>query len=131
MSTTDMSTVAPACKANISLAGRQIRIRFGRLWLAISGVLLAALILFKAPWYCRLLLFVPTTLSAVGFLQAARNTCIRRAAEGTFEHEDLSMTKAPDDEVAASRKVAGGIRRDMILIGLAGAAIGVATAAIR
>ncbi len=41
------------------------------------------------------------------------------------------MTKAPDDEVAASRKVAGGIRRDMILVGLAGAAIGVATAAIR
>jgi len=131
MSTTDMSSVAPACKANISSAGRQLRIRFGMLWLVISGVLLAALILLEAPWYCRLLLFVPTTLSAVGFLQAGRNTCIRRAAEGTFEHEDLSMTKAPDNEVAASRKVAGGIRRDMILVGLAGAAIGVASAAIR
>lgn len=126
-----MSSVAPPCKANISSAGRQLRIRFGMLWLVISGVLLAALILLKAPWYCRLLLFVPTTLSAVGFLQAGRNTCIRRAAEGTFEHEDLSMTKAPDDEVAASRKVAAGIRRDMILVGLASAAIGVASVAIR
>ena len=131
MSTTDMSTVAPACKANISSAGRRFRMRFGALWLGISAVLLLVLVALKAPWYCRLLLFVPTTLSAVGFLQAARNTCIRRAAEGTFEHEDLSMTKAPDDDVAASRKVAGGIRRDMILVGLAGAAIGVATAAIR
>jgi hypothetical protein len=131
MSTTDMSTVAPACKANISSAGRRIRMRFGTLWLGISGVLLLGLIALKAPWYCRLLLFLPAALSAVGFLQAGRNTCIRRAAEGTFEHEDLSMTKAPDDEVAVSRKVAGGIRRDMILIGLAAAAIGVATASIR
>ena len=131
MSTTDMSTVAPECKDNISSAGRRIRMRFGTLWLGISGVLLLGLVALKAPWYWRLLLFVPTTLSAVGFLQVARNTCIRRAAEGTFEHEDLSMTKAPDDEVAASRKVAGSIRRDMILVGLAGAAIGVATAAIR
>ncbi len=131
MSTTDMSTVAPACKANISSAGRRLRTRFGILWVIVFSVLLLGLMALEAPWYCRLLLFVPATLAAVGFLQVSRNTCIRRAAEGTFEHEDLTMTKAPDDEVAASRKVAAGIRRDMILVGFAGAAIGVATVALR
>ncbi len=62
MSTTDMSTVAPECKDNISSAGRRIRMRFGTLWLGISGVLLLGLVALKAPWYWRLLLFVPTTL---------------------------------------------------------------------
>ena len=126
-----MSESAAACKSNISPAGRRIRTRFGTLWLVISGVLLATLVALKASWYCRLLMFVPATLSAVGYLQARRNTCIARAAEGTFEHHDLSKTKAPDDEVAASRAVAGGIRRDMVLVGLVGAVIGVATVAIR
>jgi hypothetical protein len=131
MSTTDMSMVAPACKANISPAGRRIRTRFGAIFLVISVAILVVLVALRAPWYCRLLLFIPVSMSAVGFLQARRNTCIRRAAEGTFEHDDLSMTKAPDDEVAASRAVAGGIRRDMVLAGLVGAAIGVATVVIR
>lgn len=126
-----MSTAAPPCKPNISPAGRRIRTRFGTFWLVISGVLLAALLALKAPWYCRTLMFVPVALSAVGFLQVWRDTCIRRAAEGTFEHDDLSMTKAPDDDVAASRAVAVGIRRDTVLAGLVGAAIGVATVAIR
>jgi len=126
-----MSDDAVACKANISPAGRRQRIRFGKTSLIVSIALLVGLVALRAPWYWRLLLFVPASMMAVGFLQARRNTCIRRAAEGTFEHDDFSMTKAPDDEVAASREVAAGIRRDMLLVGLLGAAIGVATAAIR
>jgi hypothetical protein len=126
-----MSGDALSCKANISPAGRRQRIRFGRMSLVVSIALLVGLVALRAPWYWRLLLFIPASMMAVGFLQARRNTCIRRAAEGTLEHDDFSMTKAPDDEVAASRAVAGGIRRDMLLVGLLGAAIGVATAAIR
>jgi hypothetical protein len=96
-----------------------------------SAALLILLVALRAPWYGRLSLFFPASMSAVGFLQVRRNTCIARAAEGTFEHDDFSTTKAPDDNVAASRAVATGIRRDMILIGIVGAAIGVASAAIR
>jgi hypothetical protein len=77
------------------------------------------------------LLFLPGATAAVGLLQARRNTCIKRAAEGTFEHDDFSTTQAPDDEVAASRVVAAGIRRDTVLAGLVAAAIGVASAVIR
>ena len=114
------------CKPNISTAGRLRRIRFGNQWLVVSVALLVALVVFRVRWYWGLLMFLPAAMSAVGFLQASRHTCVMRAKEGTFEHEDFSTTKAPDEEVAASRSVAAGINRDTFLIGLAGAAIGVA-----
>jgi hypothetical protein len=113
------------CKPNISAAGRRRRIRFGNQWLVASVALLVALVVFRVRWYWGLLMFLPAAMSAVGFLQASRHTCVMRAKEGTFEHEDFSTTKAPDEEVAASRAVAAGINRDTVLIGLAGAAIGI------
>ena len=123
-----MSDLAPACKANISPSGRRRRMRFGNQWLVVSVALLVVLVVMRVPWYGGLALFVPAALSAVGFLQARRNTCVMRAKEGTFEHDDFSATKAPDAEVAASRAVAAKINRDVILIGIAGAAIGVLVA---
>lgn len=104
--------------------------RFGNQWLIVSVALLIVLIVLRVPWYAGLLMFIPASLAAVGFLQARRNTCVMRAKEGTFEHEDFSTTKAPDDEVAASRAMASTINRDTILVGLAGAAIGVAVAVL-
>jgi hypothetical protein len=121
-------SAAPACKANISPSGRRRRLRFGNQWLIVSVALLVVLVVMRVPWYSGLLLFIPAALSAVGILQARRNTCIMRAKEGTFEHDDFSATKAPDAEVAASRAVAAQINRDVILIGIAGAAIGVVVA---
>jgi hypothetical protein len=121
-----MSDTAPACKPNISAAGRRRRSRFGNQWLIASVVLLVLLVLFRVRWYWGLTLFLPSALSAVGFLQASRNTCVMRAREGTFENEDFSTIKAPENEVVASRAVAALINRDTVLIGLAGAAIGVA-----
>jgi len=114
------------CKSNISSAGRRRRIRFGNHCLVASVVLLVALVVLRVRWTWGLTMFLPVALSAVGFLQAKRDTCVMRAKEGTFEHEDFSATKAPDDEVAASRLVAATINRDSVLIGLCGAAIGVA-----
>ena len=115
---------AVACKPNISAAGRRRRIRFGNQWLVASVALLVALVVFRVRWYWGLTMFLPAAMSAVGFLQASRHTCVMRAKEGTFEHEDFSTTKAPDEEVTASRAVAAGINRDTVLIGLAGAALG-------
>jgi hypothetical protein len=89
---------------------------------------MVAFALFHVPWQWRSLVFLPAALSATGFLQARRNTCIAHAARGTFEHEDFSATKAPLEDVAASRKVAIGIRRDAVLVGLAVSALSVALA---
>lgn len=96
-----------------------------------SAVGLAVLVLSVVlhwAWYVRSgAVFAPAALAATGFLQAARRTCIARAKEGTFENEDFSTKPAPADEVAASRRVAAGIRRDAILIGLAAAAVAAAS----
>jgi hypothetical protein len=126
-----VSEVVLSCKANISPAGRLRRVRVRTVGLGLFVVLLVILVATRAAWYWRLVLFLPGAVAAVGLLQARRNTCIKRADEGTFEHDDFSTTKAPDDEVAASRVVAAGIRRDTLLAGLVAAAIGVASAALR
>ncbi len=95
---------------------------------AVGVGLAVASIALHWPIWARAMWFMPGALAATGFLQAKRNTCVAHAAKGTFEHEDFSTTKAPDDEVAASRKVAATIKRDAILIGLASAALGFASA---
>jgi hypothetical protein len=120
-----MSAAAPACKTNISPAGRRRRASLANRSLIFSVVLLVILVVMRVAWYWGLVLFLPAALSAINFLQVSRNTCVARAKAGTFEHDDFSATKAPDDEVAASRVVAATITRDGLLIGLAGAAIGV------
>jgi hypothetical protein len=123
----DVMAEAAPCKPNISAAGRRRRIRFGNQWLIVSAALLVLLVVLRARWYWGLTMFVPAALSAIGHLQASRHTCVMRAKEGTFEHEDFSTTKAAVEEVVASRAVAATINRDTILIGLCGAAIGVAS----
>jgi len=116
------------CKPNISAAGRRRRTYVGYAGVAIGVALLAASIVLRWPFYLRATVFVPAALAARGFLQVSRNTCVARAAEGTFENDDFSTVKAPDDEVAASRKVAVGIKRDILLISLACAVLAAASA---
>ncbi len=75
----------------------------------VSLGLLALFIARGSAWYLRALVFLPAGLAAVSLLQVRRNTCVARAAEGMFEHDDFSRTPAPADDVAASRRVASGI----------------------
>src|SRR4029079_13849023 len=79
----------------------------------------------------RAAVFFPAAASAISFLQASRNTCVMRAQEGTIEHDDFSTEPAPAPELAASRRVAKGIYRDSILIGIAAGALAAATALVR
>lgn len=115
------------CKPNISAAGRKRRVMVGWIAAALTVALALVGVALHWHWYFRATLFFPAALAATGFLQAGRNTCVARAAEGTFENEDFTTTKAPDGEVAASRKVAATIKRDALLIGLASAAFGALT----
>jgi hypothetical protein len=118
------------CKPNISASGRRRRSIFGIANVALGVALLAALIVLKWPFYLRATVFVPAAMAAIGFLQAMRNTCVARAKEGTFENDDFSTVRASDDDVAASRKVAAGIMRDALLIGLACALLAAASALV-
>src|SRR3954467_14691032 len=124
----DPAATYAACRPNISGAGRRRRLRIGYIATVVSLGLLALFIARGSAWYLRALIFVPAGLAAVSLLQVRRNTCVARAAEGTFEHEDFSRTPAPADDVAASRRVAAGVRRDSLLIALASAILAAITA---
>lgn len=99
--------------------------------MAITAAGLVASVGLRAPWFWRALLAVPTALAAIGFLQARRGTCVSRAAEGTFEHEDFTKASAPDADAARSRGAARAIVRDTVLLGLLGGALAIATALVR
>ena len=125
----DRATYA-VCRPNISGAGRRRRLRVGYVAVMTSLLLFGVLLARDSAWYWRALLCLPAALAAVSFLQVRRNTCIARAAEGTFEHDDFSRTKAPDDDVAASRRVSATIRRDSALIGVAAGVVAALSALI-
>jgi hypothetical protein len=126
-----ISDEAERCTPNISASGRRRRVRFGYACSAITIVGLVAGVALRVPWFFRALLFVPAALGAVGFLQARRGTCVSRAAEGTFEHEDFSTTRAPDAEAARSRRAAIIIARDAIAVGALFGGVASATAFVR
>ena len=86
---------------------------------ALTGLLAVSIVVARGRWFWCLAVFVPAAMAAVCFLQAGRKTCVARAAEGTFEHEDFSKTPAAEEDVLRSREVAATITRDSILIGVA------------
>jgi hypothetical protein len=120
--------MAEVCKANIGKAGRKRRMQVGWVAAILSASLVGAFVFFHVPWQWRTLVFLPSAMAAVGFLQATRNTCIAHASKGTIEHEDFSTTPAPADELEASRRVASTIRRDAVMIGFVCAALAVVSA---
>jgi hypothetical protein len=122
---------APACTPNISAAGRRRRRRFGAQFAGLSVAAAGAGVIFRAPWAARAAVFLPAAISAIGYLQASRNTCVMRAREGTLEHDDFTTEAAPAADVAASRRVSAGIYRDALLIGGGAAVIAIATALFR
>ena len=119
------------CPPNIAPAGIRRRRRFGLQWAAISIAAAGAGVILRWPWIARAAVFVPAALSATGYLQARRNTCVLRAKEGTIEHDDFSTEPAPMADVVQSRKVAAGITRDSILIGVGAGALAAATTLLR
>ena len=97
----------------------------------LTVVLAGCVILTRARWFWSAAVFVPAYVAAIGFLQAGRRTCVARAAEGTFEHEDFSKTPAAEDNAARSREVATTIMRDSLLISVGVVALTIVLRALR
>jgi len=106
------------CPPNISKAGIRRRIAIGVVSTGLTVLLVASLVVARARWFWSLSVFVPAFAAAIGFLQAGRRTCVARAAEGTFEHDDFSKTPAAEDQVIRSREVAAAIMRHSLLVGI-------------
>jgi hypothetical protein len=128
------ATVMPdgaLCKANISGAGIRRRFQLGAVAAILSVGLAAAIVVSRARWLWSFTVFVPATLAAVNLLQAGRKTCVARAAEGTFEHEDFSTTPAAQDDALRSREVATKITRDSMIIGFAAVVVTIVVSRLR
>ena len=69
---------------NIGGAEIRERLRFGWGGLVVTVVLAAAFFVFRVPAPWRFFLFLPATLAAVGFLQAAFRFCANFGMRGVF-----------------------------------------------
>ena len=74
-------TTATVCP-NIGPRERKRRLVGGLFFLAIAICVAACLLLFNAPRPWRLLVFLPTWASAIGFFQVSAKTCVALAARG-------------------------------------------------
>ena len=71
-----------ACIPNIGPRERQRRLVGGFFFLSIAVCVGGCLIWFNAPRPWRLLAFLPTWASAIGFFQVSAKTCVALAARG-------------------------------------------------
>jgi hypothetical protein len=108
---------------NIGPAEIARRRRAGHIGLAATLVTLVVLVAVNAPPLARLVLVLPATIAASGYLQAWLKFCAGFGGAGVFNFGDLGTTEAVTDDAAraADRRRAG-------QIGLASFAIGVAVA---
>jgi hypothetical protein len=115
------------CRPNFSAAGRRRRRTASMISAVIAVGLLAVLIGLDVSWPFRLLVGLPAGGAFISGLQVTRNTCVAHAATGSFENEDMSLTKADAAFAEASKKVARTIWRDGALGALAVALLAAAT----
>jgi hypothetical protein len=115
MSTEEAFPEGASCRPNFSAAGRRRRTRVAQVGAVLAVVLFVGLVATDAAWVWRLLVALPAGAAFVSGLQVRRNTCVAHARTGSFENEDMSITKVDEVFAAASRKVAAGIWRDSLL----------------
>jgi hypothetical protein len=90
---------------NLVDRGIRRRRRLGAAWLIVGVIAAIALVASSASREWRLLLVIPFTISANGFLQAREKTCVILAAIGKREVNDgRSYADVADEERAVLRR---------------------------
>jgi hypothetical protein len=110
---------------NIGPAETRKRAQAGWLGLGVTVLLWGGFLLFRAPAPWRLFLFLPATLGATGFLQAALHFCAGFGMLGVYNFGS-EVGKTETVEQAEFRRHD---RRKALLIGLYSALVGVVVAA--
>jgi hypothetical protein len=116
------------CIPNISGPGRTRRRRVAAVLYGLSALSLVLLVANDASGVARAFVGAPFAGATISYLQVTRNTCIAHASAGTIEGDDFSTTRAPEDQNAASKRVARTIVRDGVLLGVVASVIAAATA---
>jgi hypothetical protein len=106
---------------NIGPAEVARRRRAGHVGLTATVVLFAALIVLGVPHWARLVLMLPTAVSASGYLQAVLHFCAGFGSQGVFNFGSLGTTERVADPQARRLD-----RLKSMQIGLASLAIGLA-----
>lgn len=104
---------------NIGPAEITRRRRSGHVSLAVTVVLLAALVAIGAPHWSRLLLVLTAGASASGYLQAWFHFCAGFGSRGVYNFGSVGTVQSVADTQARSRD-----RRRSLEIGLASLAVG-------
>lgn len=100
-----------------------MRRRSGHIGAALSIALLAVLLAVDADPLARLLIAIPATMSAVGYLQAALHFCAAYGLRSAFNFGPIGRRQAVLDPESGARD-----RRRALQIVLAGSGIGLAVA---
>ena len=108
---------------NIGPAETARRRRAGQAGAAATVALAAFLTITRAPRPWRLLLALPATVSAVGFIQAARHFCAAFGWRGVFNFGGVGEAESVEEAAAREED-----RRTARRIGLESAAVGAAVA---
>ena len=101
------------------------RRRTGHTGVLISVALLALLIVTGAPPLARLTIFLPASLAAAGYLQAALRFCANYGWRGVFNFGEAGHGRVTSVEEAANRRVD---RARALRLAAGSAAIGAAAA---
>jgi len=101
------------------------RRRAGHVGLIVTVVVLALLLVVRAPALARLVIFVPAAGAAIGYLQAWFRFCAGFGARGVFNFGELGRTESVSDPEAAARDRAMARR-----LALGAAAIGAVVAIV-
>jgi hypothetical protein len=110
---------------NIGPAEIRRRRLTGHVGLAATLALFAALVVLDAPTVARLLVALPATLSASGYLQARMRFCANYGWRGIFNLGQIGDDRQVDDRAARAAD-----RRVALRIGLGSLAIGLAASII-
>ncbi|HSI99227.1 MAG TPA: hypothetical protein VLA59_02455 [Patescibacteria group bacterium] len=110
---------------NIGPAEIRRRRMAGHAGLVASVALMAVLVAVGAPAVLRLLVVLPATLSASGYLQARMRFCANYGWRGIFNLGEIG-----DDAEVADRAARAADRRLALRIGLGSLALGVAAAIV-
>lgn len=114
---------AGAC--NIGPAEIARRRRSGHLGVALTVALLAVLVALEAPPAARLLVALPATMAAIGYLQAQLRFCAAYGFWGVFNFGNLGRRDAVADAESLARD-----RRRALQIALGGLGIGLSVALV-
>ena len=121
-----------ACRPNLSPRARHLRVRVAKVAGVGAFAALLAVVALGLPAAARaLVVFVPTVVAIVSYLEARASVCVVNAVGGTFENDDRSKVAMDPASLPAIRSVATSMTVKSVVLALAVAILAASTALVR